>query len=36
MVERPGWRISSFHPSQGRSLGAYDGGRRDVVPEALK
>jgi hypothetical protein len=31
MVKRPGWRISSFHPSQVRSLGTYDGRRRDAL-----
>jgi hypothetical protein len=36
MVKCPGWRISSFHISQVRSLDAYDGRRRDVIAQALK
>jgi hypothetical protein len=36
MVNCLGSRLSSFHPSQVRSLGAYDGRRRDAFAQTLK
>ena len=36
MVKCAALRLSSFHPSQVRSLGAYDGRRRDAFPQAVK